>query len=74
MKKFWIILLASFFTVLHCSETFSQVQFGVPKKLSSSILRISGSELLQILALKYTKTTVISKRFAKAQKEEQILF
>ena len=44
MKKFWIILLASFFTVLHCSETFSQVQFGVPKKLSSSILRISGFE------------------------------
>ena len=42
MKNLWKIFLFVIAFVLPCTQAASQVQFGVPKKMSNSILRISS--------------------------------
>ena len=42
MKNLWKIILFVITFILPCTQAASQVQFGVPKKMSNSILRISS--------------------------------
>lgn len=42
MKKFWITMLLAAITIFSCRFAAAQVQFGVPKTISSSILRTVG--------------------------------